>query len=83
MANSVAERWVRSTHQECLDHLLLLNQPHLKRVLTEYVTYYNARRLHQGLNQQTPMPLEPLQQGLVHRRDILGGILHDYYREAA
>ena len=35
--------------QECLDHLLIVNETHLKRVLTEYITFYNARRPHQGI----------------------------------
>ena len=79
----MAERWVRSVRQECLDHLLILNQRHLAHVLKEYVHYYNAARPHQGLAQQTPIPLSRSQRGTIHCRDVLGGILHDYYRDAA
>jgi transposase InsO family protein len=82
-ANAVAERWVRSVRQECLDHLLILNQRHLTRVLTEYTTYYNFARPHQGLEQQAPIPYSCTGRGEIHCRDVLGGILHDYYREAA
>jgi transposase InsO family protein len=83
-ANAVAERWVRSVRTECLDHLLILGERHLRRVLTEYVTFFNQRRPHQGLGQQCPVPLGPrLQSGTITRRDVLGGIIHDYEREAA
>src|SRR5919112_1968923 len=40
-ANAVAERWIRSAREECLDHLLILNEAHLRRVLTAYVIFYN------------------------------------------
>jgi putative transposase len=82
-AKAVAERWVRSVRQECLDQLLILNQRHLWRMLTEYVTYYNSARPHQGLGQQSPIPTLPSRQGTIRCRNVLGGILHDYYREAA
>jgi putative transposase len=82
-ANVVAERWVRSVREECLDQLLIINQTHLSPILREYTNYYNAARPHQGLKQQIPIPLAPVRSGRIHRRDILGGILHDYYRKTA
>lgn len=82
-ANAVAERWVRSVRQECLDQLLILNQRHLVGVLKEYVDYYNTARPHQGLAQKIPVPLSQSQRGTMHCRAVLGGILHDYYRDAA
>ncbi|MEP7288120.1 MAG: integrase core domain-containing protein [Chloroflexota bacterium] len=83
-ANAFAERWVRSVRQECLDRLLIINQAHLRRVLREYVDYYNAARPHQGLQQQAPIPFpRGPAMGPVSCRDVLGGILHDYRREAA
>ncbi len=82
-ANAVAERWIRSVREECLDHLLILNQRHLGNVLTEYTAYYNAARPHQGLAQQTPLPLIVSREGRVCCRDVLGGIIHDYYRQVA
>ena len=45
-ANAVAERWVRSVREECLGRLIILNERHLRRILNEYVAYYNARRPH-------------------------------------
>jgi putative transposase len=82
-ANAIAERWVRSVREECLDRLLILNQTHLTRVLQEYAHYYNAARPHQGLKQRTPIPMTPTLVGNIQRRAILGGILHDYYRISA
>jgi putative transposase len=83
-ANSIAERWIRSARQECLDRLLILNEPHLLRVLTTYVDFYNHRRPHQGLGQRYPVPLVAGPPGgAIRRRDILGGIIHDYERQAA
>jgi putative transposase len=83
-ANAVAERWIRSVRQECLDKLVLLGGWHVRRVLADYVTFYNTRRPHQGLAQQCPIPLTMVSHGgLVQRRDVLGGIIHDYLRPAA
>jgi hypothetical protein len=80
-ANSFAERWVKTLRVECLDNLLVVNESHLRRVLTEYVEYYNSRRPHQGLNQQSPIPSPPPEtSGFIHRRRILGGIINDYFR---
>jgi putative transposase len=82
-AKAFAERWVRSVREACLDHLLILNQRHLRRVLREYVQYYNTARPHQGIQQHAPLPLPLAQSGPIARRDVLGGIIHDYYRQAA
>jgi transposase InsO family protein len=83
-ANGYAERWVGSARRECLDHLLILGEGHPRRVLAAYLSFYNERRPHQGLGQHCPVP-PPLGPGggLVRCRDVLGGILHDYHREAA
>jgi len=83
-ANAYAERWVRSARAECLDHLLIVGEAHLRRVLTEYVAFYNEARPHQGLDQRCPVALPaPVPDGPVRCRGRLGGLLHDYYREAA
>lgn len=92
-ANAFAERWVRTVREECLDLLLIISEGHLKRALSEYISYYNYRRAHQGIGQQmpiltpTPTPLAEtlpqkriLTQVAVNRRDVLGGIIHDYCR---
>ena len=54
-ANSYMERWVRTVREECLDHILIINEAHLRRVLNEFLAYYNARRPHQSLAQQSPI----------------------------
>jgi len=83
-ANAFAERWVRSAREECLDHLLVAGEAHLRKVLAEYVAFYNHARPHQGLDQRCPVALPtPARDGPVRRRDRLGGLLHDYYRDAA
>jgi transposase InsO family protein len=83
-ANAIAERWVRSVRAECLDHLLVLGEAHLRRVLTAYADYYNYARPHQGLDQRIPVgPAAPPGSGAVRRRELLGGLLRDYHREAA
>jgi transposase InsO family protein len=82
-ANAYAERWVRSVREERLDRLLTLNEMHLKYVLHEYEHYFNSARPHQGIGQKIPDPLLQVSAtGLVKRRDLLGGVLHDYYRAA-
>jgi transposase InsO family protein len=83
-ANAIAERWVRSVREECLDRLIILNERHLHRVLNEYITYYNARRPHQGIDQDSPLGLKSVTaEGPILYRKVLGGIIRDYYREAA
>lgn len=79
-ANAYAERWVRTVREECLDHLLIMNQTHLKRVLDCYISYYKTSRLHQGLDLQAPIPRKPVRYcGQVRKREVLGGIINDYY----
>jgi putative transposase len=83
-ANAVAERWVGSVRRECLDHLLIVSEAHLRRVLSAYVAYYNQVRPHQSLDQRTPVPrADGTSHGPIRRRDQMGGLLREYYREAA
>ena len=80
-ANTFAERFVRTVREEILDKVLILNEPHLRRVLHEFLNYYNTRRPHQGLAPQPPIERpEPLTEGLIQRRKVLGGIINDYFR---
>lgn len=82
-ANAYAERWVRSVREECLDRLIILNTAHLKYVLHEYEGFFNTARPHQGIGQKIPdPPPQDSTSGTVKRRDLLGGVLHDYYRAA-
>jgi putative transposase len=52
--NGVAERWVGSVHRDLLDHVIVLNQRHLRRLLRDYVRYYHEDRTHLGLGKDTP-----------------------------
>jgi putative transposase len=55
-ANAFAERFVRTVRSECLDHLLVVNETHLERILRGYARHYNGHRPHQGLGQEIPAP---------------------------
>ena len=83
-ANAIAERVVRTLRNECLDHVLILNEQHLRAVLAEYVAYYNADRPHRSLALEPPLPAtrSPATRGAVRSRAVLGG-LHHVYQPAA
>jgi putative transposase len=87
-ANAYAERWVRTVRTECLDWLLIVGRGHLEQVLRTYVRHYNQHRPHRALGLQPPNPSagqgwtgEP-RRARVRRRDLLGGVLHEYQRAA-
>jgi putative transposase len=85
-ANATAERFVRTVRGECLDWLLILNRRRLERVLRVYLEHYNTHRPHRALDLQPPQPAEPPPTptiGEIHRHDRLGGLIHEYYRDAA
>jgi putative transposase len=82
-ANAFAERWVRTVRCECLDWTLVVGRRHLERVLRGHVVHYNARRPHRGLDLRAPdapsdAPTPASTPGGVRRRDILGGLIHEY-----
>jgi putative transposase len=83
-ANAFAERWVRSVREECLDHILILNENHFRRVLKEYGEFYNYDRPHQGLGQRFPVAVtrpEWSTKGPIVRLDVVGGVIHNYHRQ--
>jgi putative transposase len=83
-ANAFTERWGRSVREECLDQILILNENHLRRVLKEYGEYYNHARPHQGIGQSFPVSVPKREQrtkGPIRRRDVLGGVIHDYHQQ--
>jgi len=80
-ANGIAERWVRSVREECLDKILVLNDNHHHLVLKAYAQDYNHDRSHQGLGQHFQVSgLSRKKDGSIQRRDVLGGVTHDYNR---
>jgi putative transposase len=82
--NAICERFLGSVRRECLDHVLVLSEPHLRRILSEFVLYFNTARPHQGVQQRIPDP--PLQavscEGPVRAIPVLGGLHHRYERAA-
>jgi hypothetical protein len=85
-ANAHAERFVRTVRTECLDWTLVLGRRHLEAVLREYVLHYNQQRPHRGLDLGVPAgraaPRVPVSL-TVRRRDVLGGLVHEYEPVAA
>jgi putative transposase len=83
--NPFVERLVGSIRRECLDHVIVLNERHLKRILTRYLEYYHRRRCHQSLEMDCPSPREthPVDRGRVIEIAHLGGLHHHYERVAA
>jgi putative transposase len=87
-ANAYAERWVRTVRAECLDWLLVLGRVHLEQVLRVHAEHDNADRPHRALRLEPPLQQAGLtvvaegQPARVHRRDLLGGLLHEYRRAA-
>jgi len=80
-ANAIAERWVRSVRNECLDHRLILGHQRLQRTIDEYLDYYNRWRPHRCLGQRAPCAsiTQPRRRsGKVTAKPILGGLHHVY-----
>ena len=87
-ANAICERFIGSVRRECLDHLLILSERHLHRIIGEYVAYFNHARPHQGIGQRIPDPpedslsVETVTASRVVSYPVLGGLHHDYRRVA-
>jgi len=82
-ANAFAERFVRTVRTECLDHVLIYGPRHLQRVLRTYVKHYTDERPHRGLDLATPRggslsPARHTERRRIDRRDVLGGLIHEY-----
>lgn len=82
--NGVAERWIESCRKDLLDHVIALNEAHLKRLLGEYVSYYHDDRTRLGLDKQTPTGRTPTSKSCrVVALARLGGLHHRCERAAA
>ena len=83
--NAFAERFVRSTKQECLRHIVPLGERHLRQTVGEFVAHYHSERNHQGLGNVIPFPAPgpPDDSGPIRCRERLGGLLSFYERNAA
>ena len=74
------ERLIGSLRRECLDHVLIFGERHLRQVLKSYSSYYNETRTHLGLNKDTPLPRATQRFGTITATPILGGLHHRYER---
>lgn len=81
-ANAIAERLVGTLRRECLDHLVIINEAHLRAVLTEFVCFYNQERPHRTLRLETPVPVVRSATGMIRVSAVLGGLHHVYQRAA-
>jgi putative transposase len=88
-ANAHAERWVGSVRRECLDRLLIFSRRQLEQVLRVYARHYNRHRPHRSLafrppeqTDTSPAPLRAPPYPQLTRRDVLGGLIHEYERAA-
>jgi len=83
--NGYCERVIGSIRRECLDHIIVLNDRHLRRVLKEYFAYYHEARTHLGLEKDTPISrlTQAIDAGPIKSEPVLGGLHHRYFRDAA
>jgi putative transposase len=85
-ANAYAERWIGTVRAECLDWLLIIGRGHLEQVLRIYTQHYHQHRPHHALRLEAPDRPSDLtvvgrdHRAQVHRRSLLGGLLHEYRR---
>ena len=83
-ANAFTERWIGTVRRECLDRTLIVNRRHLERVLPAYIRHDNEHRPHHSLHQRPPIEEPPpgsetdVDLDHVRRRDLLGGLIHEY-----
>jgi transposase InsO family protein len=78
--NGFAERLIGSIRRECLDHIIVLGEVYLRRVLQSYADYYNSVRTHRSLNKDAPVSRPVQRTGVIRSRAILGGLHHRYAR---
>jgi transposase InsO family protein len=78
--NGFAERLIGSIRRECVDHLIVLGEAHLRRILRTYARYYNEIRTHRSLDKDAPVSRFAQRTGSISSRPILGGLHHHYVR---
>jgi putative transposase len=86
--NGIAERWIGSCRRELLDHMVVLNDAHLRRLIRDYISYYHADRIHDSLEKDTPamrpVSSRPDQSACLVSFPRIGGLHHRYdWRQAA
>ncbi len=78
--NGFAERLIGSIRRECVDHIVVLGEAHLRRILLRYTAYYNEWRTHRSLNKDAPMHRAIQRVGSILSTPVLGGLHHRYGR---
>src|SRR5471032_761580 len=78
--NGFAERLIGSIRRECVDHMIILGEAHLRRILTKYAAYYNELRTHRSLNKDAPIHRAIVRRGAITSTSVLGGLHHQYAR---
>jgi transposase InsO family protein len=78
--NGFAERLIGSIRRECVDHMIVLGEAHLRRILTKYAAYYNEWRTHRSLNKDAPIHRTIQRVGRIVSRPVLRGLHHRYGR---
>ena len=78
--NGFAERLIGSIRRECLDHVIVFGEAHLRRVLKSYARYYNETRTHLALDKDAPLSRAVKRAGRILCRPVLGGLHHEYVR---
>ena len=83
--NPYVERLIGTLRRECLDHVVVLNETHLRRLLRQYLIYYHRARTHLSLDKDAPEPrlVERLEQSRIVETPMVGGLHHRYTRQAA
>jgi transposase InsO family protein len=78
--NGFAERLIGSIRRECVDHIIVLGEAHLRRILKSYADYYNGVRTHLSLEKDSPVSRAVERAGHIRCRPVLGGLRHQYVR---
>src|SRR5499427_9937602 len=78
--NPYVERLIGTIRRECLDHMIVFGEAHLRRILGRYAAYYNGSRIHRSLNKDAPFSRGIEHLGVITSRPILGGLHHQYCR---
>jgi transposase InsO family protein len=78
--NGFVERLIGSIRRECVDHIIVLGEAHLRRILKNYADYYNGVRTHRSLNKDAPVSRPVQRSGVISSHALLGGLHHRYAR---
>jgi hypothetical protein len=86
--NGIAERWIGSCRRELVDHVIVLNDVHLRRLIRDYISYYHVDRIHDSLEKDTPamrpVSSKPDQSARLVSFQRIGGLHHRYdWQQAA